>query len=745
VKCVAYFSMEYGLSESLPLYAGGLGILAGDLLKAASDLGVPVVGVGLLYQQGYFRQMLDANGKQQESYPYNEPNSLPIQPARGPDGTWLEVPLRLPGRMLLVRIWQAMVGRVPLILLDSNHPLNSPADRGVTAKLYGDGKETRFLQELVLGIGGWRALEALKLPVEVCHLNEGHAAFVVLERARSYMQQSGLSFREALWATRAGNVFTTHTPVAVAFDTFPADIVRQYFPFYRDFLHELGISEQELLALGRQHAADSKEPVNMAYIALHGSATVSAVSRLHGAVSRKIFQPLFPDWPEEEVPIVHVTNGVHVPSWDSAWADELWTQACGKGRWLGSIEDLVAAIEALDDTALWNFRSGQLQDLVVCARKRLVAQFGQRGADPDTIARAHHILDPNILTIGFARRFTEYKRPNLLLHDPARLARLLNHRDRPVQVIVAGKAHPADQPGKKMIEAWAEFVCQPAVRHRAVFLEDYDMALAQVMIQGMDVWINTPRRPWEASGTSGMKVLVNGGLNLSMLDGWWAEAYAPQLGWCIGDGREHEESEWPQWDARDAEQLYAVLENEVAPEFYNRDAQGIPRRWVARMRASMARLAPQFSGNRMMKEYVQNVYLPAARAYRRRVESGSKLPSHLDSWYTKLNASWHQIRIEKAAVAADGDRRSVTIPVYLGEISADCVQVQLYAQSRESDGTPEKIAMQRCAAIPGAANGYWFEATVPGSRPIENYTARVVPYHPEASIPIEAAFIHWQK
>ena len=589
VSSVAYFSMEFGLGEGLPLYAGGLGVLAGDFLKTASDLGLPVVGIGLLYQEGYFRQIIDAAGAQHEVYPFNDPGSMPIQPAQGPDGAWLHIRLDLPGRSLLLRVWQALVGRVKLYLLDANDPLNSPADRGITGKLYDAETEIRILQELVLGVAGWRVVEALAPEVEICHLNEGHAAFAVIERARAYMRRSGLSFWEALWATRAGNLFTTHTPVEAGFDRFPAEVLGKYPRYLEAFLAEAGIALGELLALGRVRPDDAGEPFNMAYLAMRGSLLTFGVSRLHGHVSRRIFQPLFARWPEVEVPVGHVTNGIHVPSWDSPHADDLWTRACGKERWRGLPDELPPLVACIEDEELWAMAGEERQALIGNVRARLARQLGSRGYPPEIVAESANVLDPNVLTLGFARRFTGYKRPNLLLEDPARLARLLNDPARPVQLVLAGKAHPADQEGKQMIRDWIELAQRPEFRRRVVFLEDYDIALAQELVQGVDVWINTPRRPWEACGTSGMKVLVNGGLNLSERDGWWEEAYAPALGWAIDDGQEYPEEEG---DSRDAGSLYSILERAVVPEFYARDAAGLPRRWLERVRRSMAALTP---------------------------------------------------------------------------------------------------------------------------------------------------------
>ncbi|HEX4123883.1 MAG TPA: alpha-glucan family phosphorylase, partial [Tepidisphaeraceae bacterium] len=572
LTAVAYFSMEFMLSETLPIYSGGLGNVAGDQLKAASDLGVPVIGIGLLYQQGYFRQLIDKDGSQRTSFPYNDPDQLPVTPLREPNGQWLRLEVKLPGYSLWLRAWQVVVGRVKLFLLDTNDAANFPLHRGITSELYGGGAELRIQQELVLGVGGWRLLRALGIEPQVCHLNEGHAAFALLERARSFMEDTGQPFDVALAATRVGNLFTTHTPVAAGFDRFSPALMEKYLGWYAG--ERLKISLKELLALGRLNPDDASEYFNMAYLAMRGSGAANGVSRLHGSVSRAIFAPIYPRWPTEEVPVGYVTNGVHTPSWDSPQADALWTAASGKNRWMGPTERLQHDIRAIGDDRLWQFRGEARRGLVEFVRECLPLQLAVSGASPQDIERARHALNPNVLTIGFARRFAEYKRPTLLLHDRARLLRLLTHADRPVQLLIAGKAHPADPHGQWMVHQWVEFVRRPEVQGRAVFMADYDMSLAERLVQGVDVWVNNPRRPWEASGTSGMKVLVNGGLNLSELDGWWAEAYGPEVGWALGDGREHGDD--PGWDAVEAGQLYDLLEREIAPEFYTRDKTGIP-------------------------------------------------------------------------------------------------------------------------------------------------------------------------
>ncbi len=740
LNCVAYFSMEFMLSETLPIYSGGLGNVAGDQLKAAADLGVPVIGVGLLYQQGYFRQVIDKDGAQQALYPYNDPGQLPITPLRKPDGEWLRLEIALPGYSVWLRAWQVRVGRVKLFLLDSNDAANYPAHRGITSELYGGGPELRLKQEMLLGIGGWRLLAALGIQPEVCHLNEGHAAFAVLERACSFMQETGQNFEVALAVTRAGNLFTTHTAVAAGFDRFAPALIEQYFGGYAE--QRLGITRHNLLALGRQNPNDASEPFNMAYLAIRGSGAINGVSRLHGRVSRHLFQPLFPRWPTEEVPVGHVTNGVHMPTWDSAPADDLWTEACGKDRWLGTVETLERDIRRVSDARLWQFRTDASLTLVDYARERLARQLAASGASPEAIDDAKQACDCNILTLGFARRFASYKRPNLLLHDPERLLRLLTNPQRPVQLILAGKAHPADQAGQALIQQWAHFIRRPEVRSHAIFLGDYDMHLTEQLVQGVDVWLNTPRRPWEACGTSGMKVLVNGGINLSELDGWWAEAYTPEVGWALGDGKEHDND--PAWDAIEAEALYDLLEREVIPEFYTRDEQGIPTAWVARMRESMARLTPRFSTNRAVCEYAEQYYLPAAAAYRERAAGNGEIGVGLVDWRDALEQKWAALRFGEVKAKTDVGQHLFEAQVYLDELDPQSVRVELYANG-VGGAAAERVEMQRVRQLVGAANGYAYRAAVPATRPVTDYTARVIPHRDGVAVPLEDAHILWQR
>jgi len=696
--------------------------------------------VGLLYQQGYFRQVIDKNGEQQALYPYNDPGHLPITPLRQPNGEWLRLEIALPGYSVWLRAWQAKVGRVKLYLLDSNDAANFPARRGITSELYGGGPELRLQQELLLGIGGWRLLRALGLEPEICHLNEGHAAFAVLERARNFMEETGQPFEVALAVTRAGNLFTTHTAVAAGFDRFAPALIEQYLGRYAE--KKLGIALHDLLALGRQNQFDSSEPFNMAYLAIHGSGAVNGVSRLHGEVSRHLFQHLFPRWPEDEIPIGYVTNGVHMPTWDSAPADDLWTETCKKDRWLGTAETLEQDIYKVSDARLWQFRTAASKSLVEYARERLSRDLTAAGAPPEEAEAAKHLFDPNALTLGFARRFATYKRPNLLLHDPPRLLRILTNPQRPVQLIIAGKAHPADQAGQDLIREWMHFIRQPETRPHAIFLTDYDMLLTEHLVQGVDVWINTPRRPWEASGTSGMKVLVNGGLNLSELDGWWAEAYTPEVGWALGDGQEHGDD--PAWDAAEAEALYGLIEGQVIPEFYARDGQGIPEAWVARMRKSMASLTPRFSADRAVREYTEQHYVPAAATYRERAANKGATGTQMVDWQQAMEREWAVLRFGAMKVETGGEQHLFEIVVYLHGLGPNAVRVELYADGVKGD-VPVRQEMQRMSQLPGTAGGYVYRAQVPASRPTTDFTARVTPQWAGVAIPLEDKRILWQR
>ena len=729
---VAYFSMEFALSEALPIYSGGLGNVAGDQLKAACDLGVPVLGVGLLYQQGYFRQSIRSDGSQQALYPYNDPGQLPITPLRDAEGEWVHVVVGMPEEEIRLRAWHVRVDRQSLYLLDSNHPANPPAVRAITSELYGGDTELRLQQEIVLGIGGWRLLEALGIEPEVCHLNEGHAALAALERAKHFARKRGCAFDTALIATRAGNVFTTHTAVPAGFDRFPPALVGRYLGRYVE--HELGISMRDLLALGRENPDDPAEPFNMAYLALRASGAVNGVSQLHGTVSRRLFGALFPRWPDHEVPIGHVTNGIHVPTWDSIAADALWTSACKHDRWRGTLDVVGQDVERVPDAEIWEMRSHNRRALVDYVRQRVPRELAASGADAGCVARARNWLAPDVLTLGFARRFATYKRPTLLLHSPDRLERVLTDPERPVQLVIAGKAHPADAAGQAMIAEWVRFSRRPAVEGRVVFVPDYDLLLAEHLVRGVDLWINTPRRPWEASGTSGMKVLVNGGLNLSELDGWWAEAHDSDVGWALGDGREHGDD--PLWDAVEADSLYELLEREIVPAFYERDERSIPTAWVDRMRASMARLTPRFSTNRVIREYTERYYLPAAAAYQRRSATGAEIAERLLDWRRHVVEHWSAIRFGTLRVDTRDGEHHFAVDVHLGQLGAAAVRVELFAEP-QSGGEPVHRVMMRDPAAVAAAGWDRYAASVPSSRPTGDFTPRVIPWHPDASTPLE--------
>lgn len=730
LSSVAYFSMEYMLSEALPIYSGGLGNVAGDQLKAANDLGVPVIAVGLLYSQGYFRQLIDINGEQQELYPYNDPGQLPIKPLRMPNGEWLRLKLDFPGWVLWLRTWEVDVGRKKLYLLDSNDIANLPAHRGITSELYGGDLELRLKQELVLGIGGWRLLEALGIHPEICHLNEGHAAFVILERALSCMQKLNVPFEVALSATRVGNLFTTHTAVSAGFDRFPSDMIKKYLGEYAQ--KKLDISIEQLLLLGQTSPSDD---FNMAYLAIRGSGFINGVSQLHGGVSRHLFRDLFPRFPEKEIPVGYVTNGVHMPSWDSAVSDHLWTECCGKGRWLGQTEELEKKVLNIPDTKIWQMRSESRTALIQYTRSRLMRMLAARGASKEDIERVKDYLNPNALTLGFARRFAVYKRPDLLLNDENRLIRILTNPDRPVQLIIAGKAHPADAAGHALIKKWMTFIARPEIRPNVIFLSDYDMILTEHLVQGVDLWINTPQRPWEASGTSGMKVLVNGGLNLSELDGWWAEAYTPDVGWALGDRQEHGSN--PVWDKEEASRLYDMLEQEIIPEFYERNDRNLPLNWIKRIRSSMAKLTPRFSSNRVVREYTETFYLPAAQLYQQRIKNKGALARQIADWQYTLEQNFNKIRFENMKVETKKDHFLFEVQVDLKSLDPQAIKVELYSETLKKE-------MRYQGKIPNSPGRHIYRTEVPLTIPANDFTPRIIPFFP-GTTPLESTQILWQR
>jgi starch phosphorylase len=553
------------------------------------------------------------------------------------------------------------------------------------------------------------------------------------------MQENAQPFEVALAATRAGNLFTTHTAVIAGFDRFKPAHIEQYLGAYAK--ERLGISVHDLLALGRQNPDDPLEPFNMAHLAIHGSGAVNGVTQLHGQVSRQLFSPLFPEWPRDEVPVSHVTNGVHMPSWDSAAADELWTKACGKDRWLGMKKDLGQNVRNLSDEYLWQFRLHTSKTLVEYARYRLARHLAASNAPAETVEEARHLFDPNALTLGFARRFATYKRPNLLLHDRERLLRLLSDPQRPVQLIIAGKAHPADLAGQALIQEWIHFIRQAAVRPHVIFLSDYDMRLTGHMVQGVDVWLNMPRRPWEACGTSGMKVLVNGGINLSELDGWWPEAYTPEVGWALGDGLEH--GDYPALDAAEADALYKLLESEVVPAFYNRNEKGIPTAWVAMMRESMSNLTPRFSADRTVREYTEDYYIPAAAAFQSRAADKVALGRQIVDWGRDLDAKWQGLHFGKSKVDQRDGNLVFEVEVFLNGLDPKALRVELYADPLDGEAAL-RLEMTRLQAR-GASEETLYSATVPANRPEGDFTARMMPRFGGVAIPLEERRILWQR
>ena len=742
---VAYFSAEFGLAECIPNYAGGLGILAGDHLKSASDLGLPLTGVGLLYQGGYFHQYLNPDGWQQETYPINDFHTLPIQPSLDPAGRQLRVQVDFPGRRLAAQIWLAQVGRVPLYLLDTNVAENSPEDRKITGALYGGDRELRIQQEIVLGIGGLRALRALGIRPTVCHMNEGHSAFLGPERTRMIMEELHLPYHDARQVAAAGSVFTTHTPVPAGFDRFDPGLVEKYF---REYCAGLGLSMDQFLAFGRQNAADRGEALNMAFVASRHSSYTNGVAKLHGLVTRKMAHGVWSSYPLEEVPIGSVTNGVHTRSWISREMSALLTRYLGP-QWGERPADaaLWQRIDRIPDQELWRVHEIRRERLVHYARARLASQIRHRGGSDSEIQAAGEALSPSALTIGFARRFATYKRATLLLRDIDRLKRILTDAKRPVQILLAGKAHPHDNEGKDLIRQIIRFARDPQVRSSVVFLEDYDISVARYLVQGVDVWLNTPRRPNEASGTSGMKLLANGGLNLSILDGWWDEAYDREVGWAIGNGEEYNDANYQ--DQVESEALYHLLENDVVPLFYQRDAADLPRGWLAKMKASMKKLAPVYSTNRMVAEYAERFYLPAAQRHLRLAGDLNRIRSLMD-WRRRLHA--HESEVHVTGVEIDGSRTefhvgtrmAVRAQIFLGQLSPADVRVQAYygplsAEGQISGGTAVDLTLRESN---GSNHVYATDIACDRSGSC-GVSVRVVPHHEDALVPYEFSWVRW--
>lgn len=744
---IAYFSAEFGISEALPIYSGGLGILSGDHVKAASDAGLPFVAVGIAYQQGYFRQYLNPDGWQQERYPVNDFYNMPITLMRQANGTPLIITVELPGRPVNIQVWKAQVGRVPLYLMDTNIPQRRREDEDITDALYHADPDVRIKQEIILGIGGMRLLDALGIKPSVCHMNEGHSAFLALERIRMLMEEHNLSFYEAKEVAAAGHVFTTHTAVPAGIDKFVPELVDKYFTEYYD---KLGVSREDFLALGRANQSDAHEPFSMANLAIRLSAMTNAVSELHGDVSRKLFQSNWKSIPENEVPISHVTNGIHAASWISDDMADLYDRYLGP-RWAEDPGDvnIWKRVEDIPDEELWRLRLRRRERLVDFCRQRVRQQLEQRGGVlPSEIKEAMELLSPGALTIGFARRVATYKRLMLVLRDAERLAKILGNKDRPIQIIMAGKAHPEDMPAKELIRQVIRESRGEEIRTRFVFIEDYDMNVARWLVQGVDVWLNTPRRFLEACGTSGMKVVFNGGINCSILDGWWDEAYNSKCGWAIGRGEVYSDPDYQ--DEVESNTLYDILEKEIAPLFYERDKDDIPRAWIARMKTAMMEICPQFNINRMVSEYSQKAYFPSTARYHRFLERKGERARNLAAWKYKLNTEWKDLRIESIETEIPdtvrvGDQMHVKALVDIGRLSAEDISVQIYHGSIDTHGNIVEGRIEEMKIAEKNEKGISvFKGSINYSRSGRHgFTVRVLPRNTDLSSSFETGLVQW--
>jgi starch phosphorylase len=744
---IAYFSMEFALTECLQSYSGGLGVLSGDHLKSASDLGLPLVAIGLLYQEGYFQQYLNADGYQQENYPINDYSTQPVTLVREASGAPLKITVDLPGRKLYAQIWKVQVGRVPLFLLDTNIADNPRADdRNITDRLYGGDRRQRIRQEILMGIGGIRALVAMGLKPDVCHMNEGHSAFLALERVRLAMEEHKLSFYDAKEIMRASNIFTTHTPVPAGLERFGYDLIDEHFT---DYFPTLGLTRDEFIALGRESMGDY-ELFSMAVLALKLSADANGVAKLHGRVSREMWQWMYPNIPQPEIPITSVTNGIHVQTWISREMGTLFDRYLDP-TWKTNEGDpsVWQQVDAVPDSELWRTHERRRERLVAFARRRLHQQLVRRGVSQSEVAAAEEALNPDALTIGFARRFATYKRATLLFRDIDRLIRLVNDPERPIQIIFAGKAHPHDEEGKAFIRHIVRMARMPELRHAIVFLENYDMQVARYLVQGVDIWLNNPRRPKEASGTSGMKVVYNGGLNFSILDGWWAEAYNPDVGWAIGNGEEYRETQTEQQDHIESQALYNVLEQDIIPTYYERGRDGLPRQWIYKVKESIKLLAPYFNTRRMVQEYAELFYLPTYERFEALTTPDMTAGIDFAEWRKRLETSWRGIRVTSVEIPKKsvkvGNQMEVHADVVLGNLKPEDVRVQLYFGPLNTDGSISDEGNAIDMAVQEEADGHYkYVAQVSyntsGDRGI---SVRVVPKHEYLPSPFQPGLIAW--
>ncbi|MCZ6683757.1 MAG: alpha-glucan family phosphorylase [Planctomycetota bacterium] len=743
---IAYFSMEFGLHESLPIYSGGLGVLAGDHLKSASDLGVPLVAMGMLYRQGYFQQRLTNDGWQLEEYHAIDVSAAPLMPVVRPDGERLTVEIPIGPRSVTLQAWKTQVGRVSLYLLDAEVSANDPHDREITCRLYAGDDEMRIRQEVALGIGGFRMLEKLGISAAVFHMNEGHSAFLAVERIRQRMEVESLTFAEAREAIVPSNVFTTHTPVPAGIDSFKPELLHKYLDPY---LPAIGMSPKDFMALGRRDASNIDEPFSMAVLALRLAGASNGVSALHGHVSREMWHSVWPGAPRDEVPLTSITNGIHINSWMSPEMSDLLHRYLGP-KWAEDPvnHDAWLQVDEIPDLELWRTHEKCRVELVAYTRKRIKEQFRRRGAPPAEIKSAGELLDPEALTIGFARRFAPYKRGALIFRDPERLKSMVAHPERPVQFIFAGKAHPRDARGKEIVKQILTFAKLPEFRRRIVFLENYDISVARRLVQGVDVWLNNPIKPREASGTSGMKVPPNGGINLSVLDGWWPEAYDGENGWAVGDGQIYEDPDYQ--DYVEGEAIYDLLEKEIIPAFYDRGPDGLPRRWIARMKASMRTICPMFNSNRMLEEYTNRLYVPAARRWRHMSKDNFAATKALARWKHELIAHWSEVRVEHVEAEDPGELPvgaylGVKARVHLGRVSPDEVAVELYHGRVDPSGQLVEGRSEPMTLSEKLENGSSaFIGRIPCVQSGQHqFAVRILPQHPDLAHRFDTGLILW--
>lgn len=745
---IAYFSLEYGLTEALPIYSGGLGVLSGDHIKAASDIGLNLTGIGLLYQTGYFQQYLNRDGWQQDFYKTNDFHNMQVMELKGEGGRAVELELDLPGRTVWLKIWKLMVGRITIYFMDSNIDKNSGPDRKLTAQLYGGDREMRLQQEIILGIGGVKLLDRLGIHADVIHMNEGHSSFAIFERSRLLMEKHSLSFAHALEITRKTGVFTTHTPVPAGNDEFHPDLIRKYF---KDYTGKLGISVDTFLGFGRVNPRDNTENFSMPVTAIRYSAYVNGVSKLHAEVAKKMWNHLWTDVPEEHIPIRPITNGVHLPTWLSFGMAELLRRYLGD-RWQEKQDSkgLWERIHKIPDPELWQVHAGRRRRLVYFIRERLQKQLMDKGASGQAIDEAREALNPEALTIGFARRFATYKRGDLIFRDIHRLIRILNNPERPVQIVMAGKAHPQDHAGKEIIKNIIHRINNNNLIKKIVFVEDYDMNVARHMVQGVDVWLNNPLRPHEASGTSGMKASANGVLNLSVLDGWWDEAYDYTNGWAIGSGETFNDRNYQ--DEVESKDIYSILENAIVPMFYDRGHDGLPRQWIKMMRNSFVSIVSYFNTHRMVKEYYETFYRAAGDNYATLSESDFSRVKELTAWKEKAGKEFHNIKVERidfdeTKTYRIRDKIKVEADVFLGNLKPDDVSVDVYYGNLSPSGDRlNQSAVEHLGDVRPAGSGRYVFSGLLMCRGTGNFgfKIRITPSHPLIIDPYEMNMVIWQ-